>query len=154
MIAGHYDLTAAFYQLILDPSMAYSCACWAPGTTTLADAQRAKLELICRKLGLEPGQRLLDMGCGWGSLTIHAARAQVQVTGVTLSREQGGYVRQRARGLGLATAPRSGSRTTGIRWTTATTRSRRWRWASTSVPRSTRGSARRCTPGCGRADGC
>ena len=104
VIAGHYDLTAAFYQLILDSSMAYSCACWAPGITTLADAQRAKLELICRKLGLESGQRLLDMGCGWGSLTIHAALARVQVTGVTLSREQGGYVRQRARGLGLARA--------------------------------------------------
>ena len=104
VIAGHYDVPAAFYQLILDPSMAYSSAYWAPGQHTLADAQRAKLELICRKLGLEPGQRLLDMGCGWGSLTIHAARAGVQVTGVTLSREQGGYVRQRARGLGLARA--------------------------------------------------
>jgi cyclopropane-fatty-acyl-phospholipid synthase len=105
VIAGHYDLTAAFYQLILDPSMAYSCAYWTPGQTELADAQRAKLKLICCKLGLEHGQRLLDMGCGWGSLTIHAAKDhRVQVTGVTLSREQGGYVRQRARGLGLARA--------------------------------------------------
>ncbi|MGH3198087.1 MAG: class I SAM-dependent methyltransferase [Streptosporangiaceae bacterium] len=101
VIAGHYDLPAAFYQLILDPSMAYSCAHWACAPD-LASAQRAKLELICGKLGLEPGQRLLDMGCGWGSLTLHAARAEVRVTGVTLSREQGGYVRQRARGLGLA----------------------------------------------------
>ena len=101
VIAGHYDLPVAFYQLILDPSMAYSCAYWTKPGDTLADAQRAKLELIGGKLGLEPGQRLLDMGCGWGSLTIHAARARVQVTGVTLSREQGGYVRQRARGLGL-----------------------------------------------------
>ncbi len=101
VIAGHYDLTAAFYQLILDPSMAYSCAYWETARQTLHDAQRAKLELICRKLGLEPGQTLLDMGCGWGSLTIHAACARIQVTGVTLSREQGGYARQRARGLGL-----------------------------------------------------
>jgi cyclopropane-fatty-acyl-phospholipid synthase len=105
VIAGHYDLPAAFYQLILDPSMAYSCARWdqtGPKTRDLATAQRAKLDLICRKLALEPGRELLDMGCGWGSLTIHAARARVRVTGVTLSREQGGYVRQRTRGLGLA----------------------------------------------------
>src|SRR5262249_44323996 len=67
----------------------------------LAAAQRAKLDLICRKLALEPGRDLLDMGCGWGSLSIHAARARVKVTAVTLSLEQGGYVRQRARGLGL-----------------------------------------------------
>jgi cyclopropane-fatty-acyl-phospholipid synthase len=80
--------------------MAYSCAYW-DGGQDLATAQRAKLELICRKLALEPGQTLLDMGCGWGSLTIHAARAGVRVTGVTLSREQGGYVRRRARDLGL-----------------------------------------------------
>jgi cyclopropane-fatty-acyl-phospholipid synthase len=102
VIAGHYDVPSAFYQLILDPSMAYSCAYWDPQAVDLAAAQRAKLELIGRKLALEPGQALLDMGCGWGSLTIHAARARVRVTGVTLSREQGGYVRRRARGLGLA----------------------------------------------------
>jgi cyclopropane-fatty-acyl-phospholipid synthase len=101
VIAGHYDVPSAFYQLILDPSMAYSCAYWDPQTLDLAAAQRAKLELIGRKLALAPGQSLLDMGCGWGSLTIHAARARVRVTGVTLSREQGGYVRRRARGLGL-----------------------------------------------------
>ena len=81
--------------------MAYSCAYWDPQTMDLAAAQRAKLELIMSKLALEPGQALLDMGCGWGSLTLHAARARAQVTGVTLSREQGRYVRQRARGLGL-----------------------------------------------------
>ena len=104
VIAGHYDLPTAFYRLILDPSLAYSCAYWDgadPETLDLAQAQRAKLDLICRKLALAPGQQLLDMGCGWGSLTIHAARARVRVAGVTLSGEQGGYVRQRARGLGL-----------------------------------------------------
>jgi cyclopropane-fatty-acyl-phospholipid synthase len=104
VIAGHYDVPAAFYQLILDPNMAYSCAYYPDSTRglTLADAQRAKLEMICRKLTLEPGSKLLDMGCGWGSLTVHAARDHhAQVTAVTLSGEQGGYVRQRVRGLGL-----------------------------------------------------
>jgi cyclopropane-fatty-acyl-phospholipid synthase len=104
VIAGHYDLPARFYQLILDPNMAYSCAYWTsadPGYT-LADAQRDKLDLICRKLALAPGSRLLDMGCGWGSLTIHAAREyKAQVTAVTLSREQGAYVTERVRELGL-----------------------------------------------------
>jgi cyclopropane-fatty-acyl-phospholipid synthase len=105
VIAGHYDLPAAFYQLILDPNMAYSCAWYPEGKLgcTLAGAQRAKLEMICRKLALDPGSKLLDMGCGWGSLTVHAARDhRAQVTAVTLSGEQGGYVRQRVRGLGLA----------------------------------------------------
>ena len=101
VIAGHYDVPAAFYQLILDPSMAYSCAFW-DGQRDLKQAQQAKLDLIMSKLALEPGQRLLDVGCGWGSLTLHAAKNRVQVTGVTLSGEQGGFVRQRARGLGLA----------------------------------------------------
>jgi cyclopropane-fatty-acyl-phospholipid synthase len=102
VIAGHYDLPAAFYQLILDPSVAYSCADWTDADI-LAAAQRAKLELICRKLELEPGQQLLDMGCGWGSLTVHAARHhQARVTAVTLSAEQGRYVRQRVREPSLA----------------------------------------------------
>lgn len=104
VIAGHYDLPPSFFRLILDPSMAYSCGYWTssdPGYG-LADAQRDKLDLVCGKLGLEPGSSLLDMGCGWGSLTVHAAQHyQAQVTGVTLSAEQGGYVGARLRGLGL-----------------------------------------------------
>jgi cyclopropane-fatty-acyl-phospholipid synthase len=102
VIAGHYDVPASFYQLIMDPSMAYSCAWW-DGADTLAAAQDAKLEMICRKLDLSAGQRLLDMGCGWGSLTVHAARGhQARVTAVTLSAGQGGYTQQRVRGLGLS----------------------------------------------------
>jgi cyclopropane-fatty-acyl-phospholipid synthase len=104
VIAGHYDLPAAFYQLILDPRMAYSCAYWTPAADgrTLADAQRDKLDLICRKLDLTPGARLLDMGCGWGSLAIYAAQQfGVRVTAVTLSREQGRYVAGQVRELGL-----------------------------------------------------
>ena len=100
VIAGHYDLPAAFYQLILDPTMAYSCAHW-DKADTLAAAQQAKLELICSKLGLQPGTRLLDMGCGWGSLAVHAAREhRARVTAVTLSAEQGSYVRRHAQSRG------------------------------------------------------
>ena len=84
--------------------MAYSCAYWpsdAP-SFTLADAQRAKLDLVCRKLGVEPGMRLLDVGCGWGSLSIHAAREfGAQVTGVTLSQQQLDFVRKRVADNGL-----------------------------------------------------
>jgi cyclopropane-fatty-acyl-phospholipid synthase len=105
VIAGHYDLPPSFFRLILDPSMAYSCGYWTssePGYG-LADAQRDKLDLVCRKLGLEPGSSLLDMGCGWGSLTVHAAQhCQAQVTGITLSAGQGGHARARLHELGLA----------------------------------------------------
>ncbi|GAA2153166.1 cyclopropane-fatty-acyl-phospholipid synthase family protein [Kitasatospora kazusensis] len=102
-ISHHYDLSNEFYALLLDPSMAYSCAYWTPGASTLAHAQAAKLDLICRKLGLEPGMRLLDVGCGWGSLALHAARYHgVRVTGVTLSARQHAYVTARAAGAGLA----------------------------------------------------
>jgi cyclopropane-fatty-acyl-phospholipid synthase len=93
-IGYHYDLSNAFYETLLDETMAYSCAYFASDDPSygLADAQRDKLDLICRKLGLQPGMRLLDVGCGWGSLTVHAARHYgVRVTGVTLSAQQRAY---------------------------------------------------------------
>jgi cyclopropane-fatty-acyl-phospholipid synthase len=95
-IAHHYDLSNEFYQLILDPSMAYSCAYYAAGTESLEAAQVAKLDLICRKLGLAPGMRLLDVGCGWGSLSLHAAEHfGVTVLGVTISEQQYEFVSKR-----------------------------------------------------------
>ncbi|MFJ5777779.1 class I SAM-dependent methyltransferase [Streptomyces sp. NPDC093094] len=103
-ISHHYDVGNDFYELVLGPSMVYSCAYWeaAGEDATLEDAQRDKLELVCRKLGLRPGRRLLDVGCGWGSLAIHAAREHgVGVVGVTLSQEQAAYARKRAADEGL-----------------------------------------------------
>ncbi|MFF4586410.1 class I SAM-dependent methyltransferase [Streptomyces sp. NPDC001388] len=103
-ISHHYDLSNDFYRLLLDPTMAYSCGYWAAGDPdfTLADAQRAKLELICRKLAVVPGARLLDVGCGWGSLALYAAEEhKAQVTAVTLAAEQAAYVRERVRERGL-----------------------------------------------------
>jgi cyclopropane-fatty-acyl-phospholipid synthase len=103
VIAHHYDAGNAFYELLLDPSMAYSSGYWTSPQTTLVDAQHAKLELICRKLDLAPGRRLLDIGCGWGSLAIHAAREHgAQVRAVTISREQRDQVNARIRAEGLA----------------------------------------------------
>ncbi|GAA0907774.1 cyclopropane-fatty-acyl-phospholipid synthase family protein [Streptomyces thermoalcalitolerans] len=103
-ISHHYDVGNDFYELVLGPSMVYSCAYWpssAPGAT-LEQAQHDKLELVCRKLDLKPGRRLLDVGCGWGSLALHAAREHgVSVVGVTLSREQAGYARKRVADEGL-----------------------------------------------------
>ncbi|KOU44883.1 class I SAM-dependent methyltransferase [Streptomyces sp. NPDC060334] len=101
-ISHHYDVGNEFYERVLGPSMVYSCAYWRPGGT-LEEAQRDKLDLVCRKLALEPGQRLLDVGCGWGSMALHAAREyDVQVTGITLSREQAAYARKRVAEEGLA----------------------------------------------------
>ncbi|GIG62056.1 cyclopropane-fatty-acyl-phospholipid synthase [Longispora fulva] len=104
-IGHHYDLSNAFYQLVLDDeTMAYSCGYWRSEEPdyTLAHAQRDKLDLICRKLDLHPGMRLLDVGCGWGSLTVHAAyHYGVNVTGVTLSAEQLAHVQGRVERLGL-----------------------------------------------------
>jgi cyclopropane-fatty-acyl-phospholipid synthase len=99
-ISYHYDLSNEFYEMLLDESMAYSCAYFREPGQPLAEAQRAKLDLICRKLGLRPGVRLLDVGCGWGSLTAHAAEHYgAHVTGVTLARRQHDFTSARIEGL-------------------------------------------------------
>ena len=101
-ISHHYDVGNDFYELVLGPSMVYSCAYWERADTTLEEAQRAKLDLVCRKLALEPGQRLLDVGCGWGSMVLHAAREYgVRAVGITLSEEQAAYARKRIADAGL-----------------------------------------------------
>ncbi|WP_320781702.1 cyclopropane-fatty-acyl-phospholipid synthase family protein [Streptomyces sp. CRN 30] len=104
-ISHHYDVGNDFYELVLGPSMVYSCAYWPAAEAdgaTLETAQRDKLELVSRKLALKPGMRLLDVGCGWGSMAIHAAREHgVSVVGVTLSQEQAAYARKRVAEEGL-----------------------------------------------------
>jgi cyclopropane fatty-acyl-phospholipid synthase-like methyltransferase/DUF1365 family protein len=101
-IAHHYDLSNDFYELLLDETMAYSSAYFPDPNMTLADAQRAKLDLICHKLDLQPGMRLLDVGCGWGSLILHAAEHfDVHATGVTLSAQQRDFIAKRIADRGL-----------------------------------------------------
>ncbi|WP_269855755.1 SAM-dependent methyltransferase [Streptomyces sp. RPT161] len=101
-IHHHYDVGNTFYERVLGPSMVYSCAYWQQPGGTLEEAQEAKLDLICRKLSLTEGQRLLDVGCGWGSMVLHAAqRYGVRAVGVTLSAEQAAYARKRVADAGL-----------------------------------------------------
>ncbi|MBB4862002.1 cyclopropane-fatty-acyl-phospholipid synthase [Pseudomonas nitritireducens] len=98
----HYDLSNDFYQLWLDPQMVYSCAYYETGNEDLATAQLAKLRHLCRKLRLKPGERLLDVGCGWGGLARLAAREfGAQVHGITLSEEQLKLGRERVKADGL-----------------------------------------------------
>ncbi len=101
-VRHHYDAGNEFFALFLDQSMTYSCAYFAGGAGTLEEAQEAKLDLVCRKLALQEGERVLDVGCGWGSLAIHAAKNYgVRVLGVTLSAPQAMLGQQRARDAGV-----------------------------------------------------
>jgi cyclopropane-fatty-acyl-phospholipid synthase len=96
----HYDVGNDLFQCMLDKHMTYSCAYWTKGSRDLNEAQEAKLELICRKVKLAPGMRILDIGCGWGSFIRYAARNHgVEAVGVTISKEQAKLARERCTGL-------------------------------------------------------
>ena len=101
-IHHHYDLSNRFYELFLDPEMVYSCAYFKDWDNDLATAQTDKLDMICRKLRLRPGETLLDIGCGWGALVCHAAlHYGVRADGMTLSEEQFAHARDKVARLGL-----------------------------------------------------
>jgi cyclopropane-fatty-acyl-phospholipid synthase len=104
VISHHYDIGNGFYELVLGPSLTYSCARFVTDSMSLEAAQDAKHDLVCRKLGLyqRPGMRLLDVGCGWGSMALHAARSyEADVVGVTLSTAQAEAARRRVSQAGL-----------------------------------------------------
>jgi cyclopropane-fatty-acyl-phospholipid synthase len=102
-VRHHYDVSNDFFRLLLGESMTYSCAIFSRGAQTLEEAQRTKLDLVCTKLGLRNGERVLDVGCGWGSFALHAAGEYgVHVTAITLSEPQALLARERAAAAGLA----------------------------------------------------
>lgn len=103
-VAHHYDIGNDFYRLFLDRGMQYSCAYFTSDDDTLEQAQQNKLRLIASKLDLKPGQKVLDIGCGWGDMALYLGRMAegVQVVGVTLSREQCKLANEKAKALGLA----------------------------------------------------
>ena len=101
-IHHHYDVSNRFYELVLGPSMTYTCAVFPEADSTLEEAQFEKYDLVARKLDLKPGQRLLDIGCGWGGMVRHAAKHYgVKVLGVTLSREQAAWAQEEIKRQGL-----------------------------------------------------
>jgi cyclopropane-fatty-acyl-phospholipid synthase len=102
-VTHHYDVSNRFYEMVLGPSMTYSCAVFASPEDTLEQAQARKVDLVARKLDLKPGDRLLDIGCGWGAMGIHAARHfGARVVGVTLSEPQRRYATEQARLAGVS----------------------------------------------------
>jgi len=102
-VTHHYDVSNDFFELFLGPSLIYSCAIWSRGADTLEEAQETKLELVCTKLALQEGDRLLDVGCGWGGFAVHAAKHHgAHVTGITLSAPQAERARRLAQDEGVA----------------------------------------------------
>ncbi|HVV22980.1 MAG TPA: cyclopropane-fatty-acyl-phospholipid synthase family protein [Pseudonocardiaceae bacterium] len=103
VISHHYDVSNTFYEWVLGPSMAYTCACYPTETSTLEQAQEHKFDLVARKLALRPGMRLLDVGCGWGGMVMHAAKHYgVKALGVTLSRQQAEWAQRAIADRGLS----------------------------------------------------
>jgi len=101
-ISHHYDVSNTFYEWVLGPSMAYTCACYPHAGASLEQAQEYKFDLVARKIGLAPGMRLLDVGCGWGGMVVHAARKyRVRALGVTLSEQQALWAQQAIKEAGL-----------------------------------------------------
>ena len=101
-IAHHYDVSNEFYRLVLGETMTYSCAHFESPDQSLEDAQRSKHDLVCQKLGLRPGARLLDVGCGWGTMAMHAARHYgARAVGITISERQASLAAQRVAETGL-----------------------------------------------------
>jgi cyclopropane-fatty-acyl-phospholipid synthase len=101
-IHHHYDVSNTFYEWVLGPSMTYTCACYPAADATLEEAQENKYRLVFEKLRLQPGDRLLDVGCGWGGMVRYAASRGVRATGVTLSREQAAWAQKAIADQGLA----------------------------------------------------
>jgi cyclopropane-fatty-acyl-phospholipid synthase len=102
-ISHHYDVSNTFYEWVLGPSMAYTCACFPTEDATLEQAQYHKFDLVSRKIGLKPGMRLLDVGCGWGGMVMHAAREYgVKALGVTLSKQQAEWAQKAIAEEGLS----------------------------------------------------
>ncbi|MBC9820648.1 class I SAM-dependent methyltransferase [Terrabacter sp. MAHUQ-38] len=102
-ISHHYDVSNAFYERVLGPSMTYTCACFPTDEASLEEAQAYKYDLVARKLGLQPGMRLLDVGCGWGGMVRHAVKHYgVSALGVTLSREQATWAQAAIEADGIA----------------------------------------------------
>jgi cyclopropane-fatty-acyl-phospholipid synthase len=101
-ISHHYDVSNRFYEWVLGPTMAYTCACYPTENATLEEAQEYKFDLVARKIGLKPGMRLLDVGCGWGGMVMHAAREYgVKAIGVTLSEQQALWAQEAIKKAGL-----------------------------------------------------